>query len=194
MRPEVLAVRISLLKKIVFQTKNLIQDFLLFMEMSTARVPIGKKNVQVCPTFFFVSTFNANCVVRQGYKSYENTLNIQILWSTYFNVLYIHSPYPMIYINKKNPSTTKIGPSKTMIMCREKIMQTRFQDLTIEMGRMVIRASRLQWGKNESQNFNGCRILSQAIGQEKLRTVFVFALAHLEGPPQAFAGYNSKFK
>ena len=132
-----LAVRISLLKKIVFQTKNLIQDFLLFMEMSTARVPIGKKNVQVCPTFFFVSTFNANCVVRRGYKSCENTLNIQILWSTYFNVLYIHSPYPMIYINKKNPSTTKIGPSKTMIMCREKIMQTRFQDLTIEMGRMV---------------------------------------------------------
>ena len=159
-----LAVRISLLKKIVFQTKNLIQDFLLFMEMSTARVPIGKKNVQVCPTFFFVSTFNANCVVRRGYKSCENTLNIQILWSTYFNVLYIHSPYPMIYINKKNPSTTKIGPSKTMIMCREKIMQTRFQDLTIEMGRMVIRASRLQWGKNESQNFNGCPILSQAIG------------------------------
>ena len=56
------------------------------------------------------------------------------------------------------------------------------------------RGSRLQWGKSESQNFNGCPILSQAIGQEKLRTVFVFALAHLEGPPQAFAGYNSKFK
>ena len=56
------------------------------------------------------------------------------------------------------------------------------------------RGSRLKWGKNESQNFNGCPILSLAIGQEKLRTVFVFALAHLEGPPQAFAGYNSKFK
>ena len=25
---------------------------------------------------------------------------------------------------------------------------------------------------------------AQAIGQEKLRTVFVFALAHLEGPPK----------
>ena len=57
-----------------------------------------------------------------------------------------------------------------------------------------IRGSCLQWEKNESQKFNGCPILSQAIGQEKLRTVFVFALAHLEGPPQAFAGYNSKFK
>ena len=58
----------------------------------------------------------------------------------------------------------------------------------------LTRGSRLQWEKNESQKFNGCPILSQAIGQEKLRTVFVFALAHLEGPPQAFAGYNSKFK
>ena len=37
--------------------------------------------------------------------------------------------------------------------------------------------------KNESKKFNGCPILSQAIGQEKLKTVFVFALAHLEGPP-----------
>ena len=45
------------------------------------------------------------------------------------------------------------------------------------------RGSRLQWEKNESQKFNGCPILSQAIGQEKLRTVFVFALVRLEGPP-----------
>ena len=44
--------------------------------------------------------------------------------------------------------------------------------------------------KNESQTFNGCPIKSHSIGQEKLRTVFVFALAHLEGPPQAHAFYN----
>ena len=30
--------------------------------------------------------------------------------------------------------------------------------------------------------------LSNPIPLEKLRTVFVFALAHLEGPPQAYAG------
>ena len=47
--------------------------------------------------------------------------------------------------------------------------------------------------KTKSKKINGCPIQSQAIGQEKLRTVFAFALAHLEGPPQAFAGYNSKF-
>ena len=53
-----------------------------------------------------------------------------------------------------------------------------------------VRGFHVQRGKNESQNVDGCPILSQAIGHEKLRTVFVFALAHLEGPPQAYAFYN----
>ena len=57
----------------------------------------------------------------------------------------------------------------------------------------TIRGSRLQWEKNESQKFNGCPILSQAIGQEKLRTVFVFEIGHLEGPHVASTGHNSKF-
>ena len=56
------------------------------------------------------------------------------------------------------------------------------------------RGTRLQWEKYESQNFNGCSILSQAIGQEKLKTVFVFEIGHLEGPHVAFTGHNSKFK
>ena len=36
--------------------------------------------------------------------------------------------------------------------------------------------------KKQLLKFNGCPIRSHSIGLEKLRTVFVFALAHLEGP------------
>ena len=46
-----------------------------------------------------------------------------------------------------------------------------------------VRGFHVQRGKYEIQNVGGCPILSQAIGNEKLRTVFVFAVAHLEGPP-----------
>ena len=45
--------------------------------------------------------------------------------------------------------------------------------------------------KNERQNFDGCPILSQAIGIEMLKTVFGIDVAHLEGPPaQAYAFYK----
>ena len=48
---------------------------------------------------------------------------------------------------------------------------------------MNTRGSHVQREKNESENFDGCPILSQGIGIEMPRTVFVFVLAHLEGPP-----------
>ena len=62
------------------------------------------------------------------------------------------------------------------------------------MGESEIRGSHLQWGNFKGQKFDGCPILSHSIGQEKLRTVFVFEIGHLEGPHVAFAGHNSKFK
>ena len=46
--------------------------------------------------------------------------------------------------------------------------------------------------KNQLLKFNGCPIRSHSIGLEKLRTVFVFALAHLEGP-QAFFCSNGNY-
>ena len=103
----------------------------------------------------------------------------------------------ILYISTSAPQTLKIWVTRsnlwglsffgeTLVMFifkwRRKIIWQNCPNISTDCGH-YIRASRLQWGKNESQNFNGCRILSQAIGQEKLRTVFVFALAHLEGPP-----------
>ena len=58
-----------------------------------------------------------------------------------------------------------------------------------------IHVSKSRWSTWGSQKhyflkFNGCPILSQVIGIEMLRTLFVSALAHLEGPPQAYAFFN----
>ena len=47
--------------------------------------------------------------------------------------------------------------------------------------------------KNQLLKFNGCPIRSHSIGLEKLRTVFVFALAHLEGPPLALFCFNGNY-
>ena len=44
--------------------------------------------------------------------------------------------------------------------------------------------------KHQLLKFKVCHILSHSYGHEKLRTVFVFVLAHLEGPPQTYAVYN----
>ena len=46
------------------------------------------------------------------------------------------------------------------------------------------------WGV---KHLTGAQSQSHSIGQEKLRTIFVFKIAHLEGPHPAFAGHNSKF-
>ena len=47
--------------------------------------------------------------------------------------------------------------------------------------------------KTKVKNLTGAPS-SHSIGQEKLRTVFVFAIAHLEGPHPAFAIVNSHCK
>ena len=48
--------------------------------------------------------------------------------------------------------------------------------------------------KHPILKFNGCPIQSHFIGHEMLRTVFGIDVAHLEGPPQAYAFYNGNIE
>ena len=48
-------------------------------------------------------------------------------------------------------------------------------------------------GKIKSLKFNGCPIYSHFFCSKDFKTVFVFVLAQLEGPPQKNFGFNGNF-
>ena len=78
-----------------------IKYYSLFFELSTANsnCNFGKKNFQVCPKFSSSQVAMQTVVVKQGYKSCENTLNIQLLWFIHIYICFIYiAPNPMKFI------------------------------------------------------------------------------------------------